>query len=101
VNASPLKIRSLQPTPVNVYLARPHPTGSGLVKSALLVLMDLERGQGLTGHAHVLCYNPIALRPMSELIEALRGSRARFITIGCARQSYRPRQSGCTSDGQP
>jgi mandelate racemase len=66
------KIRRLRATPVNVPLARPHPTASGVVSSAPLVLMDLETDQGLTGHAYVFCYTPIALKPIAELIEALQ-----------------------------
>jgi mandelate racemase len=66
------KIRRLRATPVNVPLARPHPTASGVVSSAPLVLMDLETDQGLTGHAYVFCYTPIALKPIADLIEALQ-----------------------------
>lgn len=69
---SPPKIRSLRATPVNVPLARPHPTASGVVSSAPLVLMDLETDQGLTGHAYVFCYTPIALKPIADLIEAMQ-----------------------------
>ena len=66
------KICRLRATPVNVPLARPHPTASGVVSSAPLVLMDLETDQGLTGHAYVFCYTPIVLKPIAELIEALQ-----------------------------
>jgi mandelate racemase len=72
VDASLPKIRRLRATPVNVPLARPHPTASGVVNSAPLVLMDLETDQGLTGHAYVFCYTSIALKPIAELIEALQ-----------------------------
>ena len=72
MDASLPKIRRLRATPVNVPLARPHPTASGVVSSAPLVLMDLETDQGLTGHAYVFCYTPIALKPIAELIEALQ-----------------------------
>jgi mandelate racemase len=72
VDASLPKIRRLRATPVNVPLARPHPTASGVVGSAPLVLMDLETDQGPTGHAYVFCYTPIALKPIAELIEALQ-----------------------------
>jgi mandelate racemase len=43
-----------------------------VVSSAPLVLMDLETDQGLTGHAYVFCYTPIALKPIADLIEALQ-----------------------------
>ena len=42
MDASHPKIRRLRATPVNVPLARPHPTASGVVSSVPLVLMDLE-----------------------------------------------------------
>ena len=71
MDTSPPKIRSLRATPVNVPLARPHPTASGMVGSAPLVLVDLETDQGLTGHAYVFCYTPIALKPIADLMEAL------------------------------
>ena len=48
MDASAPKIRSLRATPVNVPLARPHPTASGVVGSAPLVLLDLETDEGLS-----------------------------------------------------
>jgi mandelate racemase len=72
VDSSPPRVRSLRATPVNVPLARPHPTASGVVESAPLVLLDLETDQGLVGRSYVFCYTPIALRPIADLIEALR-----------------------------
>ena len=57
---------------MNVPLSRPHPTASGLVGSAPLVLVDLETDQGLTGQSYVFCYTPIALKPIADLIEALQ-----------------------------
>ena len=71
MNASALKIRSLRATAVNAPLARPHPTASGVVGSAPLVLLDLETDQGVTGHAYVFCYTPIALKPIADLMESL------------------------------
>jgi mandelate racemase len=72
VNSSFPSVRSLRATPVNVPLARPHPTASGVVESAPLVLLDLETYQGLVGHSYVFCYTSIALRPIAVLIEALQ-----------------------------
>jgi mandelate racemase len=72
VDASPPSVRSLRATPVNVPLARPHPTASGVVGSAPLVLLDLETDQGLVGRSYLFCYTPIALRPIADLIEALQ-----------------------------
>jgi mandelate racemase len=72
VNASALKIRSLRATPVNVPLTRPHPTAGGVVESAPLVLVDLETDQGVTGRSYVFCYTSIALKPITDLIDALQ-----------------------------
>jgi mandelate racemase len=72
VNASALKIRGLQATPVNAPLARPHPAASGVVESAPLVLVDLETAQGLTSSSYVFCYTSIALKPITDLIDALQ-----------------------------
>ena len=58
-------------TPLNVLLAHPHMTASGVAESAPLVLVDLETDQGLTGRSCVFCYTSIALKPIVELIEAL------------------------------
>lgn len=71
MDVSAPKIHSLRATPVNVPLARPHPTASGVVGSAPLVLVDLETDLGLTGHAYVFCYTPIALKPIADLMESL------------------------------
>ena len=72
MDSSPPRVRGLRATPVNVPLARPHPTAGGLVESAPLALLDLETDQGLVGRSYVFCYTPIALRPIAELIEALQ-----------------------------
>jgi mandelate racemase len=61
VNAAPLKIRSLRATPLNVPLARPHPTASGVVESAPLVLVDPETDQGLTGRSYVFAIRRLLL----------------------------------------
>jgi mandelate racemase len=72
VKPSTLKIRSLRATPVNVPLARPHPTASGIVESAPFVLVDLETDQGLTGRSYLFCYTSIALKSVADLIEAVQ-----------------------------
>jgi mandelate racemase len=72
VKPSTLKVRSLRATPVNVPLARPHPTASGIVESAPFVLVDLETDQGLTGRSYLFCYTSIALKPVTDLIEAVQ-----------------------------
>jgi len=46
-----------------------------LIQSAPLVLVDLETDQGLTGRCYVFCYTSIALKPITDLIDALQPSR--------------------------
>ncbi len=72
MDSAPPKVRSLRAIPVNVPLSRPHPTASGVVESAPLVLLDLETDQGLAGRSYVFCYTAIALGPIADLIEALQ-----------------------------
>jgi mandelate racemase len=72
VDSSSPRVRSLRATPVNVPLARPHPTAGGVVESAPLVLLDLETEQEVTGHAYVFCYTPIALKPVADLMLSLQ-----------------------------
>jgi mandelate racemase len=43
-----------------------------VVESAPLVLVDLETDQGLTGRSYVFCYSSIALKPVTDLIDALQ-----------------------------
>ena len=64
METSPPKIRSLHDTPVNVSLSRPHLTASGVVESPF-VLVELERDQGLSGHAYVFCYTSIVFPEIS------------------------------------
>jgi mandelate racemase len=72
VDSSSPRVRSLRATPVNVPLARAHPTAGGVVESAPLVLLDLETEQEVTGHAYVFCYTPIALKPVADLMLSLQ-----------------------------
>jgi mandelate racemase len=65
------RIRNVRARAVNVPLNRPLQTSGGLVKTAPLVLIDLETDHGLTGHGYVFCYTPIALQSVVCLIEGL------------------------------
>jgi hypothetical protein len=102
------KDSSLASHPVNVPLARPHPTASGVVSSAPLSLMDLETDQRLTGHAYVYCYTLIALKPITDLIEALQpliqgdavAPLVWLINLGVGEQRSKMRRSAfCSKSG--
>jgi L-alanine-DL-glutamate epimerase-like enolase superfamily enzyme len=82
VNSSFPSVRSLRATPVNVPLARPHPTASGVVESAPLVLLDLETDQGLVGHSYVFCYTSIA-----EHFRRINCQEARYSVASCSSRS--------------
>jgi mandelate racemase len=60
-----------------VSLRSPLQTGGGLVRTAPLVLVDLETEQGVTGRAYVFVSTSLALGPVAALVaglgEALRG----------------------------
>ncbi len=63
-----LTIHSLQARAVNVPLAKPLPTSSGVISTVPLVLIDLLTEQGVTGCAYVFCYTPVALKPVFQLV---------------------------------
>lgn len=68
-----LKIRGVTARAVNVPLRKPHPTAGGNVTSAPLVLIDLLTEQGVTGHAYLFCYTPLALPAVVKMVEAITG----------------------------
>ena len=70
MNSVPL-LRAIKPTAVSVALPIPLRTASGMIAASPLVLIDLETDEGCTGHAYLFVYTPLALKPVSQLIEAL------------------------------
>jgi mandelate racemase len=73
VTVPALTLRGLRARPVNVPMARPLRTAGGVVETAPLVLIDLETSEGLTGRSYLFCYTPLALVPMTRLLEGLGG----------------------------
>ena len=69
-----LAIRGLRARAVNVPMTRPLPTSGGTVGTAPLVLIDLVTEQGITGCAYVICYTPLALRPVAQLVANLEAA---------------------------
>lgn len=72
MNGSPT-LRGLRATPVSVPLPTPLRTASGVIAHSPLVLIDLKTEQGITGHAYVFVYTPVALKPVTQLLETLSG----------------------------
>jgi mandelate racemase len=73
-----LTIESVTARPVNLPLERPVETASGVMATALLVLIDIRTREGVVGRSYVRCYTPLALDPLASLIgnvgEVLAGS---------------------------
>ena len=65
---SRLTVRRLLPRAVSVPMSRPLVTGVGTIQAAPLVLLDLETVEGLTGLSYVICYTPLALKPLVQLL---------------------------------
>jgi mandelate racemase len=63
-----LTIRAVDVRAVDVPLARPHQTASGVLASAPLVLIDLLTEEGVAGRSYVFCYTPAALVPVARLV---------------------------------
>jgi mandelate racemase len=66
-----LTLRALQVRAVHAPLKRPLVTSGGTVRVAPLVLIDLQTEEGVTGHAYLFCYTPLALKPVVQLLQNL------------------------------
>ncbi|WP_277964008.1 enolase C-terminal domain-like protein [Pseudomonas sp. RIT-To-2] len=62
-------ITGLKTRAVNVPLTYPIHTAVGTVATAPLVLLDLSTDAGVTGHAYVFAYTPVALKPLKQLLD--------------------------------
>lgn len=61
----------LRVRPVNLALAGPVETALGAMRTAPLVLIDLETVEGVVGRSYVRCYTPHALPASAPLIDDL------------------------------
>src|ERR687890_1149787 len=66
-----LTICGLRARAVNVPTERPVQTSAGEIRTALLVLIDLETEEGTTGRAYVRSYSTFAVEPLRQLVENL------------------------------
>jgi mandelate racemase len=84
--ADGLTIRSLRARPLDLSLAAPVETAAGVMRTAPLVLVDLQTEEGVTGNAYVRSYTPVALGPLASLVQNLealiRGRDADPAAIG-------------------
>ena len=74
-----LTIRSVRSTPVDVPMARPLGTSAQSIRSAPLLLIDLETEEGVTGRSYLFCYVGMAAaaiaRVLDDAIEGIAGDR--------------------------
>ena len=71
-----LTISNLRARMVNVPMERPVQTSAGEIRAALLVLIDLQTEEGITGRAYVRSYSTFALEPLKQLVENLGAALA-------------------------
>lgn len=83
---APLTVRALRTTAVMVPMARPLITCARTIRTAPLLLIDLETEQGITGRAYLFCYVPSAApaiaHVMEEIAEKIKGDRVAPMDIG-------------------
>src|SRR4029450_1155122 len=63
-----LTIESVLVRGVDLSLARPVETASGVMTTAPLVLVDVRTAEGVVGRSYVRCYTPLALEPLVLLL---------------------------------
>lgn len=73
MNIPALTIRSLRTTALAVPMKRPLGTSAQMVRTAPLLLVDLETEQGVTGHTYLYCYLPIAAGMIARTLEESLG----------------------------
>lgn len=66
-----LKIKNIRARAVLVPLKRPPQSASGAIPEAPLVLVDIETGEGITGHTYVCAYMKAMLKPLVATIDAV------------------------------
>src|SRR5687767_9424065 len=77
MSAPRLEVRSIRAVPVMAPMTYVLGTSAGIVRTAPLVLFDLETDAGITGRAWQFCYTPAAAPALvvflNDMCEALRG----------------------------
>ena len=92
-----LTVRSVRATPVEVPMARPLGTSSQTIRSAPLLLIDLETEEGVTGRSYLFCYIKATAAPIAHMLqdaaEAVKGDRVAPLAIA-AKLAHRYRLIG-------
>jgi mandelate racemase len=74
-----LTLRAIRATAVEVPMARPLGTSAQTMRTAPILLIDLETEEGITGHAYLFCYTRMApgliAAVLTDIQDAERGER--------------------------
>jgi mandelate racemase len=80
-----LTVRSARATPVEVPMARPLGTSAQTIRTAPLLLIDLETEEGVTGRAYLFCYTKAAAvgiaHMLADAVDAVKGDRVAPLEI--------------------
>ena len=80
-----LTIRAVRATPVDVPMTRPLGTSAQTIRTAPLLLIDLETEEGVTGRSYLFCYTQMAAAPIASVLNdalaAIKGDRLAPIEI--------------------
>jgi len=66
-----LKIKDIRTRAVLVPLKRPPISASGALPEAALLLVDVETGEGITGHSYLAAYGKAMLKPLVSTTKAV------------------------------
>jgi mandelate racemase len=66
-----LTVRNIRARAVLAPIKRPPLSASGALPEAALVLVDVDAGEGITGHSYLAAYGKPMLKPLVATIEAL------------------------------
>jgi mandelate racemase len=74
-----LTVRAIRTVAVDVPMARPLGTSAQTMRTAPMLLIDLETEEGITGHAYLFCYTRMApgliATMLGDIQDAVRGER--------------------------
>jgi len=77
MNAPQLTLRAIRARGVNVPMKLPLGTSAGTLRSAALLLVDVETEEGVAGHSYLFCYLPAAapaiVAMLSEIERTAKG----------------------------
>ena len=68
MNTPRLTVRGIRARGVEVPMKLPLGTSAATIRSAPLLLIDLETEEGVTGHSYLFCYLPSAAPAISALL---------------------------------